>query len=234
MSVTTISRVFSNERGVALPMALITLVLLTTLMLAFAVLAQTEPIIAANQLRTSQARSLAESGFELALWALTNSTDAQGLAAPLPSPMPATFSGTFVPVGGTGGFTVTVTSGPDADSRTITAVGWTPTNSPTDPRTKAHRRVSATVSSVPNIAFSAPCALCVKGSLNITGNSAINGANSDTHCGANNKYGTYTKDTTTTGGSASVSGGTDPSTGAPLSVAQGRPASDFDAFTFSN
>ena len=234
MSVTTIPRVITNERGVALPMALITLVLLTTLMLAFAVLAQTEPIIAANQLRGGQARSLAESGFELGLWALTNSTDAQGLAAPLPSPMPATLSGTFVAVGGTGGFTVTVTNGPDADSRTITSTGWTPTNSVTDTRTKAHRRVSAIVSSVPNIAFTAPCALCVKGALNITGNSAINGSNSDTHCGANNRYGTYTKDTTTTGGSASVSGGTDPNTGAALSVAQGRPASDFDAFTFSN
>src|SRR5205085_5663118 len=103
-------RVTTNERGVALPMALITLVLLTTLMLAFAVLSQTEPVIAANQLRVSQARSLAESGFELAVWAMTNSTDATyGLTSPLPVTMPARYDGnTLTAVGGTGGFTVGV------------------------------------------------------------------------------------------------------------------------------
>src|SRR5882672_1446750 len=128
MSVTGIRTTITNERGVALPMALITLVLLTTLMLAFAVLSQTEPVIAANQLRVSQARALAESGFEYAVWALTNSTDPQGLDSPLASsPAPSPFDGTaFATLGSTGGFTVRVTNGPDPDSRTITAVGWTP------------------------------------------------------------------------------------------------------------
>ena len=41
-------RRLQDERGVALPMALMILLLLTTLMLAFAVLSQTEPVIAAN------------------------------------------------------------------------------------------------------------------------------------------------------------------------------------------
>src|SRR5256885_5925 len=54
----------TNERGVAMPMAMMTLVLLTTLMLAFSVLSQTEPVIAANQMRVSQARALAGSRFE--------------------------------------------------------------------------------------------------------------------------------------------------------------------------
>src|SRR5688572_18876847 len=118
----------NNERGVALPMAMITLVLLTTLMLAFAVLSQTEPVIAANQLRTTQARALAESGFELAVWGLTNSTDPAGLASPLASPPPAPYNGTaFTTLSGIGGFTVLVANGPDADSRRITSVGWTPT-----------------------------------------------------------------------------------------------------------
>jgi hypothetical protein len=236
MSVAGMRASMTNERGVALPMALITLVLLTTLMLAFAVLSQTEPVIAANQLRVSQARALAESGFEYAVWALTNATDPHGIESPLASsPAPSPFDGTtFTTLGITGGFTVRVTNGPDPDSRTITAVGWTPTNSPTDIRTKAHRQVTANVAMIPNLGINAPCALCVKGALNITGNSSINGANSDASCGGNNKYGTYTRDATTTRGSASISGGTDPDTGAPRTIAQNQDPSSFNRFTFSN
>src|SRR5215813_13786783 len=149
----------ANERGVALPMALITLVLLTTLMLAFAVLAQTEPVIASNQLRVSQARALAESGFEYAVWALgagNVTTPPSGtIANPMPSsPAPAPFdavlpnvSGTFISVGNTGGFLVRVINDPagDPDTRQITATGWTPTSDVTDTHTKAHRTIQAKV-----------------------------------------------------------------------------------------
>src|SRR5687768_3988436 len=89
-------RRLTDERGVALPMAMMTLLLLTTLMLAFAVLSQTEPIIAANQLRVAQARALAESGFERALWALRNPADANGLASPLPLANPGVATSTAV------------------------------------------------------------------------------------------------------------------------------------------
>src|SRR4029077_17239447 len=94
MGVMGIRTTITNERGVALPMALITLVLLTTLMLAFAVLSQTEPVIAATQLRSSEARAVAEGGFELAVWALSNALDPKGLSSPLPATMPTTFDGT--------------------------------------------------------------------------------------------------------------------------------------------
>src|SRR5205085_5427659 len=122
-----------NERGVALPTALITLVLLTTLMLAFAVLSQTEPVIAANQLRVSQARAQAESGFEYAVWALSAGNvaapPAGTIANPMPSsPAPAPFNGvTFTSIGDTGGFLVTVINDPagDPDVRRITSTGWT-------------------------------------------------------------------------------------------------------------
>jgi hypothetical protein len=222
----------NRERGVALPMAMMTLMLLTTLMLAFAVLSQTEPVIAANQLRVAQARALADSGFERAVWALTNSTNADGLASPLPGTLPANYNGTTLVAltGGAvslGGFIVQVEADPagDPDVRQITSTGWTPTNASTDIRTKAHRRIRAKVNIIPNLAFQAPCALCVKGALSVGGNSTINGTNNDTNCGPNNKYGTFTKDATTTGGSASVTGGAG-------GVAQNQPASAFDAFTF--
>ena len=224
-------RLITSERGVALPMALITLVLLTTLMLAFATLSQTEPIIAANQLRVSQSRALAESGFEYAVWALTNSTDPKGLGSPLASsPAPAPFGGnTFVTLGGTGGFLVTVILDPagDPNVRRITSIGWTPTNSATDTHTKAHRQIQASVVVIPNLGLKAPCALCVKGELSVGGTTTINGTNTDTTCGDNNKYGTYTQGSTTTSGNAVVTGGAG-------GVAQNQPSSEFDKFTFSN
>ena len=73
-----------DERGVALPMALMSLALLTTLMLALASLSRTEPVIAANHLRGSQARTLAESGIEYALWALSNPDHPGGVPTSLP------------------------------------------------------------------------------------------------------------------------------------------------------
>jgi len=52
-------------------MALIVMAILTALMTAFAVLATSEPQIASNQVASAQARTLAESGVERAVWALT-------------------------------------------------------------------------------------------------------------------------------------------------------------------
>jgi len=230
-----------SERGVAMPMAMMTLVLLTTLMLAFSVLSQTEPVIAANQMRVSQARALAGSGFEYAVWALTNSTNAQGLAAPLPSnPAPAPFDGnTFVSVGSLGGFVAKVENDPagDINVRQITSAGWTPTNSGLDTQTKAHRTIQAKVLVIPNLPKNAPCALCVKGELSVGGNATISGANTDSNCGGNNKAGTFTLGETTTGGSASVTGGSVASYAgcpAPCAVAKNQPPSMFDGVTYSS
>lgn len=226
-----------NERGVALPMALMTLVVLTTLMLAFAVLSQTEPVIAANQLRVSQARAQAESGFEYAVWALgagnVPAPPAGTIANPMPSsPAPAPFNGTvFKSNGTTGGFLVTVTNDtaatPDPDIRVITSIGWTPTNSAVDTHTKAHRMIQAQVVGIPNIAGRAPCALCVKGELNVGGSASINGTNTDTNCGGNNKYGTFTEGLTSTNGSPSITGGAG-------GIAQNQGSAEFNNFLFRN
>jgi hypothetical protein len=219
-----------DERGLALPMALITLVLLTSLMLAFVSLSQTEPIIAANHLRGSQARTLAESGLEFALWALANPSSPGGLPSPLPGdPADAPFDGrTFIPFGSLGGFTVKVANHAEGDPnrRTVTAVGWMPTNSVTDARPKAHRKVAVDVVAIPPLGIRAPCALCVRGALNVTGNVAIDGRNSDPACGDDVKYGTFTRDATTIAGPASLSGGAGAS-------AQNQPTADFDAVTLS-
>ncbi len=218
-----------DQRGVALPMALFTLALLTTLMLAFASLSQTEPVIAANHLRGSQARTLAESGLELALWALANPAGPGGVPAPLPGDTAdAPFDGrTFVPLAA-GGFTVRITnhSGGDPNRRTIAAVGWVPTNSPTDARPRAHRQVSVDVVVIPPLALRAPCALCVRGALDVIGPVAIEGRNRDPNCGDDTKYGAFSRDATTLTGPVTLSGGAGPS-------AQHQPAAGFEGVTLS-
>jgi hypothetical protein len=233
-----------NERGVALPMAMMMLLLLSSLMIAFAVLSQTEPVIANNQLRVAQARAFAETGFERAVWALTNSTNADGLASPLPAPVPAPYDGgTFVASGAStvGGFVVTVTNAPTYTSggqtfssltaREIVSQGWTPTNSATDGRTKGRRQIRGIVEIAPNLGIEAPCALCVKGDLSLGGNTLIDGTNTSSGCGGNTKYGTYTSGNTTVGGSASVTGGA----GATCTGTTGcASASEFDKFTFTS
>src|SRR5687767_4170475 len=113
-------RRLQDESGIALPMAMMMLLLLTTLMLAFGVLAQTEPVIAGNQLRVAQARALAESGMERAVWALSEGVLNPGANGSIANPMPnsvgvdpvsapAPYAGLpDVLTSGTGDFVVTV------------------------------------------------------------------------------------------------------------------------------
>jgi Tfp pilus assembly protein PilX len=236
------TRPFQDERGVALPMAMMTLLLLTTLMMAFGVLAQTEPVIAANQLRVAQARALADSGVERAIWSLTNSGEPGGLADPLPLTTPgdntsaavAPFNGaTFISGDSltSGGFTVAVRNdqGAPADPnvREITAVGWTPTNDAADGKTKAHRTVFVKVQVIPALAKEAPCALCVRGSLQAKGNGTVNGNNNDPACGGNNKYGAYSKDTVTISGNPTITGGAG-------GYVENQPAAAFEEFMYKD
>src|SRR2546425_6480400 len=71
-----------DEVGVAMPLTLIALVILSGLMIAFAVLAESEPVIAANQYRGAVARALAESAVERAVWALTAGSGVSGGIGP--------------------------------------------------------------------------------------------------------------------------------------------------------
>src|SRR5262245_33384127 len=61
-----------DERGVALPLALIVMTLLTALTLAFLGMTSSEPMITANLKRGEQALAHAEAGVERAIWALSN------------------------------------------------------------------------------------------------------------------------------------------------------------------
>jgi hypothetical protein len=219
-----LAQIIRDERGVALPMAMIVLVLLTTLMVAFALLAQTEPVIAHNQNRAALARAQAEAGFERAVWALSQgvvpppagSGVAGSLASPLPDPTgaspgpvtaPAPYDGSaFIQNGSSGGYLVTVKSlAPVArpHERQITSIGWTPTN--TAAGTKSHRKIEATVQRFPLFAWETPCALCVRGDLQVGGNALIDGT-SDPSCGGFKKGAVTSGNVDITSGTAVIKG----------------------------
>src|SRR5207249_3186947 len=205
-----------NQRGVAFPLALITLLVLASLLLELSAMSATEPSIAANQLRSAQAAALADAGLERAIWALAHPGSAQGLADPLPALIPPPYDGSLlVPItaGGVerGGFRLTVAPGGGGNERDTVAVGWTPTDDPGD---------------------AAPCALCAVGDLQVAAGAAAD-ARSDTTCGA--KLGAWTSGTVVMGRGAEIWG----ADGNALSnqagdIAQGQPAEGAEAWAFTN
>src|SRR5512142_563857 len=123
MTTTTPSRPWSDERGMALPTAMLVLVILMALTFAFSSLATTEPSIGRNHSMSEQARGYGESGIELAIGALNNPADPKGIADPLPSPVKSpdltmAYDGTqFYGVSTNGGFDVTVSAGASSNER---------------------------------------------------------------------------------------------------------------------
>jgi len=229
-----------DQRGVALPMALLALLILSTLVIAFALLATSEPLIATNQKLVAQARAVTESGLERAIWALNNPADPNGLASPLPGTVPAPYDGSTpipISVNGTqiGVVFVTVTNGINPNERNVVAVGWAPTNAGSG--SKAHQKIQATVSRFIFSATPPPAALTVQGQINITGNTNID-SRDDTSCG--NKDGTWSVGSTAVGGSGDVYGADGNNTAgqsAPsgiTDVKQNVPTSAFAPFILKN
>src|SRR5437879_2297787 len=176
-----------NERGLAAPVALMILLVLVGLMLAFAALSQTEPAIAANLMLRHQSQGMADSGVEQALWALSTGAIADPMAG---STAPAPYDGnSFLLLGGLGGYVVTVANSLDGlgnpipNERVITSVGWTPTNAVIDTRPKAVTKVQVKAMRFKKI--NRPCALCGGGEAphgdttngQIGGSATINASN---------------------------------------------------------
>jgi hypothetical protein len=180
-------RLSTDERGAALPLAVVTLVLLASLILGLSVMSATEPTIAANQLRTAQARALAEAGIEQALWALANPEAPDGLPDPLPATVPPPYDGSRLIVMAAaglplGGFRLVVVAGATQNERDVLSVGWVPTDDSGDIRLKAHQRIKGTLWRPRVPAESAPCALCVRGNLDVTDQATVD-ARADRRCG---------------------------------------------------
>ena len=229
-------RIARDERGAALPLAMITLSLLAILVLGLSMLTASEPLIASNQLQSAQAQALAEAGLERALWAVQRPQDQAGLPHPLPVPSPAPYDGgrlIVVSTGGvsTGGFRLTVLPGAAPNERQVLSVGWMPTDDPADLRPKAHRRITATLWRVRVPAELAPCALCALGDLTLE-ESAVVDARADLACGG--KSGAWASGTVSLTAGARILGadGDDVPNG-PADYRSGQPGDAAAAWTLS-
>jgi hypothetical protein len=224
--------ILRDQRGAALPMALIVLAMLSTLIIAFSILASTEPTIASNQQSVAQARAVAESGIERATWALNNPTHLNGLADPLPGTVPAPYDGSAtVPVelnGSTlGVFRVTVTNGAVSNERNLLAVGSIP--SAASPRARQIIQVTVAKFRFPD----PPAALSVRGELQMGGNTLID-SRTDTSCG--NKVGTYTTGSSSVQDAAARVYGADGnnSKNEGTDILQGQPTAAFDTYLLTD
>jgi hypothetical protein len=222
-------------------MALMALLILSALAVAFSVLSSSEPTIANNQLRVAQARAVAEAGLERAAWALTNPGATGGLTDPLPSPVPPPYNGSLLVMlsaGGSsiGGYRVTVSPAASGfvNERDVVSVGWVP-NDTTTAVGKAHQRIRATLTKFRFL--DPPCALCVGGDVQI-GGSTLDDSRGDTSCGA--KSGALTTGIVDAQGTADIFGADGNSTknqvgtSPPADIVQGFDPSSFLSYMFSN
>ncbi len=224
----------ADQRGLALPMAMLALVLLLVLVVGFTILSSTEPVIANNQLMVAQARALAEAAMERAIWGLDNPADPNGIPNPLVGAAPAPYNASqllTVAYNGIniGGFRVTVTNGGAVNERNIVADGWAPNDTASG---RAKQRITVTLAQIRFL--DPPAALAVRGELDVSGNSTVD-SRVDTSCG--NKAGTLSFGATTIGGSAAVYGhdanlNVQNQMGSDALVNQ--PQSVFDTFTYTN
>ena len=227
-----------SEDGIVLPLTLIVMCLITALTVAFLALTSTEPIIASNQMMNAQARAIAESGVERALWALTKGASSPGtlgtLADPLPSPVPALYDGSQYVAMGVGGFIVTVGPGGVVNERTITAVGFVPDN--VNPI--AIKKIQVTLTRVKFL--DPPCAVCAGGEqppgtstqIQVGGSASItaNLANGAQYCaGVNPTAAAYSQGAINTNGHPSITGPVGGSDTAP-----NQPNSNFSQFQFTD
>ena len=222
-----------GQRGVALPMALITLLILSALIVAFSMMAASEPVLANNQLQVAQTRAVAESGVERAIWALNNPANASGIPNPFVT-AGALYNGTTaipVLINGTqvGVFIVAVTNGATANERNIVATGWTPTDTGTGPKVK--QKIQVTVYQTRFL--DPPSALTVRGEIGVGGNALID-SRSDRSCG--DKAGTFSKGVTSVGGSADIYGydGNNVHNQDGTDMIQNQPDASFNPYTYSN
>jgi Tfp pilus assembly protein PilX len=226
-----------SEAGIALPITLILMALITSLTVAFLAFTSAEPVIASNQMANAQARAIAESGVERALWALSKGetlpSPVGALADPLPGPVPAPYDGSqFISVG-VGEFKVTVANGAATNERNITAVGYVPNH--TNPIAIKKIQTTVTHIKIPT----PPCAVCAGGeapgtttNIQIGGSASISAslAQGAQYCaGSTPTAAAYSAGTITTNGNPNIAAPTGGS-----GMATNQPASSFTSFLFND
>lgn len=239
-----------NQRGIALPTALIVLTVLSALIVAFLVLAASEPQIAYNQMASAQARAVAETGVERALWALTKFDLAPGTAGALDgattNPAPPPYDGSvFMQAGTLGVFKVTVSDGAFSNEKVVTAVGYVPTQN--NPRSVKKIQVRVIKFKL----LDPPCAMCAGGEsppgtdtdVTIGGNATIGAAKGASPYGASNycpgvdpSSTIMSQGTVTTNGKPNLAApdGTTDSKCTGSICSEKNPSSAFDSFTLKD
>lgn len=227
-----------GERGMALPVTLIVLTLITTLALAFLVLSASEPVIAANHMASAQARAMAESGVERALWALTMGTTAPTTTGAVADPLPSSPAGqpynggTYVAMGTIGGFTVSIANGAASNERVIEAIGYVPNN--VNP--VATKKIILTATRMKWL--DPPCAICAGGeapngtqtNIQIGGAATVDASVTENYCnGVMPTAATMSQGSVNTNGNPDLSA---PPGGVP--ALQHQSASNFQSFLFTD
>jgi len=212
------------------------MLILSALIIAFSMMAASEPVLANNQLQVAQARAVAESGVQRAIWALnTNAAGITDSFVPAVAPydnsvaIPVTVNGAQIGV-----FTVAVTPTPGAtlNEWNITATGWTPTNIGSGPKVKQVIQVTVFKIGLGNL----PSPLTVRGEINVGGNARIDSrSDTDSKCGGAKK-GTLSRDSTPPpGGNAQIYGAGDSVANQPGDdIVQNVPDATFNNWTYSN
>jgi len=227
-----------SEAGIALPITLILMALITSLTVAFLAFTSAEPVIASNQMANAQARAIAESGVERALWALSKGetlpSPAGALADPMPGPVPAPYDGSTYVAVGVGEFKVTVANGAATNERDITAVGYVPNH--TNPIAIKKIQTTVTHIKIPT----PPCAVCAGGeapagmstNIQVGGAASISaslGQGAQYCAGSTPTAAAYSAGSITTNGTPNIAG---PTGGSAL--ATNVPATNFSSFLFSD
>lgn len=220
-----------DQDGAILPLAMLSLLVLSVVLIGLSTITGQEPLIAANHVAIVQAQALAEAGLERALWALSAPDSSGGLPASAPAAAPydgSEFIAVATELGAAlGGFRLTI-SGEGDRQRQVVSVGLVPGDS--GPLGRARQDISATVV---RLRFpDPPAGIAVRGDLRV-GDGVTVDASMDGSCG--DRPGTWSAGTTSIGAGAQVHGRTG-DTGIPnepTDIQQQQPGGAFDQLAFS-
>lgn len=218
----------TDQRGVAMLMTLMVMLMLAALTMAFTMLGASEPQIAANLQQSTEAMGLAEAGIERVIWGLNNPAAPGGLPFPLPATIPAPYDGTTDIALGTGVYRVTVTAGATNTEAVVTSEGRVPNWG----SYRAQRKITANVTGLPKL--EPPCAVCMKGKLELKNKTILDGRTSS--CGS--KQGSHSTASTSISGVDATYGAfaNDASPSVPnqaTDYSENVAASSFDSFTLT-
>jgi hypothetical protein len=219
-----------GQRGAVLPLAMLSLLVLSAVLMGLSMLTGQEPLVAGNHVTMVQAQALAEAGLERALWALSSPQAPEGVAWTAAAPAPYDGSqliGVATDVTSIGGFRITISGGSDRQ-RQVVAIGLVPGDD--GPLGRARQEISATVIRLRFPAF--PGGLAVRGDLTI-GDGVTVDASADGSCG--DLAGTWSSGATTLGAGSQVLGRTgNPAVpNQPADARQLQPTGPFDEAAFT-